>query len=114
MKKSIAKKWVAALRSGQYAQGVGNLREGGAFCCLGVLCDLHSTITGKGQWDGGEYHAGCESDCMVPPDNVCEWAGMQENNPDMESDYITLAEMNDAGASFAEIADKIEANWETL
>lgn len=113
MKKSIAKQWVAALRSGQYAQGQGCLRDGGSFCCLGVLCDLHSTATNKGQWGDGEYHTASDSDCNVPTDDVCEWAGLRENNPEI-SDCVTLAEMNDEGASFAEIADKIEANWERL
>lgn len=28
--------WVAALRSGEYEQGRGNLHDKGKFCCLGV------------------------------------------------------------------------------
>ena len=32
---------IAALRSGDYEQTNGALRSRDAFCCLGVLCDLH-------------------------------------------------------------------------
>ena len=42
MKRDIAEKWVAALRSGEYRQGVGLLQAPNTkeFCCLGVLCEL--------------------------------------------------------------------------
>lgn len=34
----IKQKWLDALRSGEYKQGKGRLRDGnGAYCCLGVL-----------------------------------------------------------------------------
>ena len=39
-------KWVAALRSGDYKQGLGRLRHGDEFCCLGVACD----VIGDGEW----------------------------------------------------------------
>lgn len=36
-------KWITALRSGDYSQGVGNLMgEEDTFCCLGVLCDIYN------------------------------------------------------------------------
>jgi hypothetical protein len=41
MDQQIKSEWVAALRSGEYKQGVQLLRQGDYFCCLGVLCDLH-------------------------------------------------------------------------
>lgn len=41
MNAELKAKWVAALRSGNYKQGVGTLRsDSGKFCCLGVLCDV--------------------------------------------------------------------------
>lgn len=33
-------RWVTALRSGDYSQGMGNLMAQEGFCCLGVLCDI--------------------------------------------------------------------------
>jgi hypothetical protein len=46
MNPEIKARWVAALRSGEYQQTTGNLRTENGFCCLGVLCDLHSKATG--------------------------------------------------------------------
>lgn len=40
MDQAIKRKWVKALRSGKYRQGRDCLKAGGAFSCLGVLCDI--------------------------------------------------------------------------
>jgi hypothetical protein len=41
MDKELKTKWVSALRSGEYKQGMDTLRDkDDNFCCLGVLCDL--------------------------------------------------------------------------
>lgn len=43
MRPKVKKEWIAALRSGDYRQGRGQLRsEDNSFCCLGVLCNLHA------------------------------------------------------------------------
>lgn len=42
-RKANRKKWVAALRSGEYAQCRGFLESDGSFCCLGVLSKLAGT-----------------------------------------------------------------------
>lgn len=42
------RKWIKALRSGRYKQGVKRLRGDDKFCCLGVACD----ISGLGSWIG--------------------------------------------------------------
>lgn len=36
----LLRKWIAALRSGEYLQGRGTLRRGSQYCCLGVLCKV--------------------------------------------------------------------------
>lgn len=36
----VKEKWLTALRSGEYEQGVGQLCYNGKFCCLGVLNDV--------------------------------------------------------------------------
>lgn len=47
-------RWVTALRSGDYNQGVGSLiGEGNTFCCLGVLCN----IINPDNWDSNEPKA---------------------------------------------------------
>ena len=40
MTKELKKKWLDALRSGEYTQGRGRLRYANQYCCLGVLCDV--------------------------------------------------------------------------
>lgn len=42
----VKQRWVAALRSGDYVQGHGNLRTTKGFCCLGVLLDVER----PGKW----------------------------------------------------------------
>lgn len=52
MNKEMKEKWVEALRSGEYNQGKGRLRQanqyGSYYCCLGVLRDLYPNLI-KGQ-----------------------------------------------------------------
>ena len=73
MKKSIANKWVKALRSGKYTQTKNNLCNDVGHCCLGVLCELYikdtkDNIKSKNGTFGGE-------DELLPP-RVMTWAGM--------------------------------------
>lgn len=120
MKKEIATLWVNALRSGKYQQVTGKLKRHGGYCCLGVLCELSE----QGEFiDMGEM-----KDCYVLPNgnigstnlpnDIVEWAGMSSIvgaiHPDYPSGITTLSAMNDDGSYFAEIADVIEQNWETL
>ena len=105
MNQAIKTQWIAALRSGEYAQGVGALRTSQGFCCLGVLCDLHSK-TGLGTWNIASY--GGSSDIL--PEKVAEWAALSQ------SPWINdapLVDLNDGingyeQRTFAEIADLIE------
>lgn len=109
MNAEMKQKWVEALRSGKYRQGKNYLNANGAFCCLGVLCDL----SGEGKW---------------VPDKDVELAGVQKYvvnvrfNGNRACLPVEIAEkydvhnpgplitMNDGGKTFAEIADYIEAN----
>lgn len=127
MKKEIADKWVAALRSGKYSQTIGRLcadtsDEGLAetsYCCLGVLCDLHSKETGKGEWFGPDYRCKSGNGFEVPPDEVVKWAGVKSSNPEVpvRTAYrrLTIAELNDDKEwSFGRLASLIEKHWEAL
>jgi hypothetical protein len=42
------------------------------------------------------------------PLSVMKWVGVEEVNPYVNSGSFTLAELNDAGTTFNEIADLIE------
>lgn len=112
MKKKIKDKWVAALRSGEYVQGRGQLRDSeNKFCCLGVLCNIHAmenpdfapTQTNKDSY-GGEW--------LVLPKIVEDWAGISYDENDFTSEVV---DMNDGThrrrCTFNEIADYIEENY---
>lgn len=119
MNKDVAKKWVKALRSGRYQQAQGFLKDDTGYCCLGVLCDLYSKETKKGRFafddkTGEIQFMGDDNESEVLPDEVKEWAGMQTSKGELSSKIDTLADRNDCGATFTEIASIIERKWEML
>ena len=102
------RKWVEALRSGKYKQTRGALRDGDAFCCLGVACD----ISGTGKWSGGAFHGSR----IVMPRVVVGWLGLDDSDPELSSplrrNKRTASEFNDESKlTFAEIADAIEVTY---
>lgn len=112
MNPEVKAKWVEALRSGRYRQCRSYLRADDAFCCLGVLCD----ISGLAEWDqpGTAAHTapgmylGAET---TLPTAVMAWSGLRRDNPEVvlsDGAPYTLADLNDEGTSFKEIADVIE------
>jgi len=122
MKQSIMKKWVAALRSGEYRQTTGSLvvisgAEDRGFCCLGVLTDLCA----KNFDLPLEAVLSIEQGGGICPD-VEKWAGMVSAFGDLpkmaSAEYSvrhkSLADLNDYGANFNQIADVIEENWKKL
>ena len=88
MNATIKAKWVEALRSGKYKQGIGRLYrpESNEYCCLGVLCRVADVDL--------------ESDSSLNYGLVFQPLGLRK--------YWDLVEMNDNGSSFARIADYIE------
>ena len=114
MNPDIKVRWVEALRSGRYEQARGVLRKQiddqgrVGYCCLGVLCDLYVGL-GVGHWGVSNYDGSVSfrteggSASIYPPAEAAVHAGL--DNHDMQD----LAFMNDEGATFAEIANKIES-----
>ena len=121
------KTWVAALRSGQYNQAQGQLRNGDSYCCLGVACEL----SGLGEWDGDQtlptYVANSSYSHSVLPEPIKRYYGLHNDSgsykhivpvddddydhdlkPEENWYYDSLTELNDGGKTFAEIADIIE------
>lgn len=103
------KRWIAALRSGEYAQGQRALHEEGRFCCLGVAChifkeELGIEVTYHGEWY--EY-----DDCRgAAPTVVCHALGLYNGMGALShDDYDSLALRNDFGTTFTEIADLLES-----
>lgn len=111
MNADIKAKWVAALRSGEYKQGHEHLRVDDSYCCLGVLCDLYAITHGVPF--GDNLRAGGGND-ELPAEEVCEWAGLKDNDPEVFIDGIPrcVSVHNDGTAvplkTFAQIAAAIE------
>ena len=130
MKREVAEKWVAALRSGGYDQCTGLLEHfysdgTSGFCCLGVLCRVvgaHREVSlNRDVWysaissDG--WHADSSSTALT--DEIRESVGMKTFEGDLyyseiDDGTISLAVLNDAGFTFDQIADIIEYFWEVL
>jgi len=110
MIKRIKEKWLRALRSNKYKQAQSFLHvkadDDVSFCCLGVLCDLHSQETNH-PWDGRDYRAASS----FLPDEVIEWAGLPDKNPHLsrEGRSQEISSWNDDyHKTFDELADMIE------
>lgn len=110
--KAHRKLWVEALRSGNYQQAADELRSDHGFCCLGVACDLSKL----GEWRGSRYQTPDYEHNGELEDDVKRWLGLRTRVGFFEpfEEFDNLAEMNDGGKSFAEIADVIEAEPEGL
>ncbi len=94
MNKELLKRWVAALRSGEYTQGTGKLRmfdpvaECTRYCCLGVLREIEPSICGVNEE-------------LLDRDSLRQHMGGDIQQRE-------LAEKNDHGMPFPEIANHIE------
>jgi hypothetical protein len=118
----VAKDWVKALRSGNYDQTTGKLTDGdGAYCCLGVLCDLYSDTHPDSFWQKSseEYPfffpaPETEGDFESLPDEVRDWAKMKSMMGTIDDDGTSLASLNDDGIPFEGIANAIEENEDIL
>jgi hypothetical protein len=129
MKKKIRRRWVAALRSSEFPQISGNLRQQGGqfedgqhgYCCLGVLCELawaEGVVTGQWNARSGIWSYGRNTETGVLPQEVVEWAGLDSDDPlvpnpaGSESDeaVVSLTTVNDCyELPFPRIAGIIEA-----
>lgn len=108
MNPDLKQKWIDALRSGKYEQGQGSLRSSNnRFCCLGVLCDIYDDSKWKdidGEGDCVFYFADGDKRGSFLPEVIGRSTGVGADH------QTTLANMNDHGESFTEIADYIEEN----
>lgn len=122
MYKKIKRLFVKALRSGEYQQGLHQLKKETLdgkeqFCCLGVLCDLYiQSDKGKrksARWKENNFFSIDTFNAVgVLPEEVAKWAGLGKafENGDIKFTKRgkTAICMNDEGKSFDYIADKVE------
>lgn len=104
-------KWLEALRSGKYKQSQGFLNTLNGMCCLGVLCDVvdsskwyenpdpYSTLK---VYPGNPPEDGSADMMCFPPMAITRLADLTND------EMCNLAERNDGGDTFHEIADWIE------
>lgn len=102
MKAELKAKWIAALRSGKYPQARKQLRTvDGRFCCLGVLCEvagIQRVESPCGYVQNGYGYVGSLPTGLIDDDNI-------------ESSLVAKNDI--AGATFADIADWIDAHIPT-
>lgn len=106
MDQEIKTQWVSALRSGEYKQGREELRRDDRFCVFGVLCDL-AVKAGMAEWRHEPQQAiwdGMEKGFYGPTWRILVWADLRGNFDSVRE----LAELNDSGWSFEQIATLIE------
>lgn len=120
--------WVAALRSGDYAQVNGVLHNESGYCCLGVACDLYVKDHENAAWDGEGYleldgaSIGSPGDDLLP-EEVALWLGLPTGvntfvpgvtNVELKDgeQMIDATVLNDVNNwSFGQIADAIERTY---
>lgn len=104
--KRFKERWVKALRSGKYKQGVEQLKDGDKYCCLGVAGDLcsvemeYETVFSQTQFGMKEI----EIRNLPKLLRGSTWETEKDFNPTV----MKLTEYNDNGKSFKWIASYIE------
>ena len=126
--RELLDQWITALESGAYKQATGQLRihdwtlsqDSYKYCCLGVLCDLRAN-RGHGQWidrafqEEGDIRSGflTEKTAEAMFGNSSNEQGAIEspslsqfifNNTGLARRNPSLADANDNGATFEQIA----------
>ena len=115
--KENRKKWVAALRSGEYKQGrlyLCHTDEEGqtTHCCLGVLCEiagLQKKLNPTDDDKGVLTMYGSEDACseVVAPHEIMDFVGLTTARGHF-GDGDSLVRLNDYSFDFDHIADLIE------
>lgn len=114
------KKWVNALRSGNFSQTKSKLKDDNGYCCLGIACELYAEENGL-DWKYDDLYGGYvfDGELETLPDSVVTWLGLGTANgtfvePEKDYQTVTLSELNDTGYDFDYIADVIESDPEQL
>lgn len=112
--KENIKKWVDALRSGNYKQCREQLSNGLGYCCLGVACEVAIAGGLSIEKTLGENRVRYDGTGAMLPQSVRNWFGFYTNDVPVKyaEGESTCVGLNDASRlSFAEIADVVEATY---
>jgi hypothetical protein len=117
MNPEVKEVWTAALESGEFEQTNGKLHDSkGAFCCLGVLCELYRRAHPEtSRWVVGDFAARIFSantefnavaqSRLVPPLPVYQWAGLTEL-PNVTVEGVTTSVVSHNDGSFMPGSDE--------
>lgn len=100
MNTELKAEWLRRLRSGEYKQDKNYLRTDSGYCCLGVLADAVPGV----QWDKKDNWIACF------PNDTYPWTGLIPYNIVSSEVQSNCVAKNDAGETFAQIADWLEVN----
>lgn len=107
MNQEIKQKWCEALRSGKYEQGTGELCANNRYCCIGVLCEILNIPS-----EIIDYNNIATRRPFKLYNNL-RFNLSKEHKEQIgltDSEENILINANDAGDTFAKIADYIEKN----
>jgi hypothetical protein len=113
MKLEVKEKLIKALRSGEYKQTTGQLKDNDCFCVNGVLCDI-AAKDGIGNWNYDTFIVNERGRTILLPFEIAQWASDKplDKNAFAESiiaDECCLMGKNDAGMTFPELAEMVES-----
>jgi len=121
MKKRKAMQLVEALRSGEYSQGIGQLVDSADnFCCLGVACNISKADLPWKTYCAGWGMGGQTSILPIAIQKDFGFhsdSGRRRDRKDIiinGRQFKSLANANDRGCTFDQIADYIEEHYEAL
>lgn len=116
----LQEKWVKALESGKYKQDTENgyLKYNGKYCCLGVACELEGSLKSKPE-EFGQYYIKNTKNSFGLSKRLVKKYGFygqlgETSDRDLSEGYICLADMNDSGRTFKQIAKFIRNNPEKI
>lgn len=122
------RKWLEALRSGEFKQTTGVLARQNddgkyGYCCLGVACEISGVASRdltRGYDDRVRKVYGENEADLTLPEEVRAWLGVETDSPNLASPVVVnddgddetgLTILNDDyGFTFEQIADAIEQN----
>ena len=108
------KRWLEALRSGEFKQGERSLKANGEYCCLGVACEVLKDELRLVVHEEIGVTTFNDSDLILPPEVTQALELDSEGRFKERVEYKgyrepSLTVLNDSrGASFLELADIIE------
>ena len=111
-----------ALESGEYEQCTGKLHDGKGYCCLGVMCQVLLGDPENCTTDEGHPHFQWADSAGYAPTSVVHRLGLRTYAGGLYDAELNgrnaLADANDTGATFAEIAafirdkpDAVSTDW---